>query len=225
MKNKLNTALSILFLATASTAVTALELEDTYVAARVGTSNLNLDNLNFTNPRVTGVKTTEDDKEKSRVGSLAFGKSINIEGNPARIEVEFSDYSKETFESTWAPFANWQRVTVESKSLMVNTLFDKKVESSTVFAGIGLGFARNESSAEQQTSGSFNSNTETNFAYSLMAGGSTPVSDGVELELMYKYADLGDIETGWDAFNTPADEKWDGELKSSQVSLGLVFKL
>lgn len=223
MKKQLNTTIAALFLATASMTVVADEGD--YFAARIGTSNLNLDNLNFTNPRVTGVKTTEDDKERARVGSIAFGKSINIEGNPARIEVEFSDYSKETFESTWAPFANWQRVTVESKSLMVNTLFDKKVEGGVVFAGIGLGLARNESSAEQQTSGSFNSNTETNFAYSLMAGGSTPVSDGVELELMYKYADLGNIETGWDAFNTPADEKWDGDLKSSQVSLGLIFKL
>jgi opacity protein-like surface antigen len=224
MINKLNTALAALFFATNSMVATA-NTGDTYAAVRIGSSNLNLDNLNFTNPRVTGVKTTEDDKEKARVGSIAFGKSINIEGNPARVEIEFSDYSKETFESTWAPFVNWQRVTVESKSLMVNTLFDKKFESGTIFAGIGLGFARNESSAEQQTSGRFNSNTETSFAYSLMAGGSTPVSDGVELELMYKYADLGDIETGWDAFNTPADEKWDGDLKSSQVSLGLVFKL
>ena len=224
MKKQLNTAIAALFLATASMTATATEVGDTYFAARVGASNLNLDNLNFTNPRVTGV-TTEDDKERSRVASLAFGKSVNIEGNPARVEVEFSDYSTETFESTWAPFANWQRVTVESKSLMVNTFFDTKVESGTVFAGVGLGLARNKSSAEQQTSGLFDSNTETGFAYSLMIGGLTPVSKDIELELMYKYADLGDVETGWDAFNTPADEKWDGDLKSSQVSLGLIFKL
>ena len=52
MKNKLNTALAALFLATTSMVTIATEMDDTYFAARVGSSNLNLDNLNFTNPRV-----------------------------------------------------------------------------------------------------------------------------------------------------------------------------
>ena len=45
MKNKLNTAIAALFLATTSMATIATEMDDTYFAARVGSSNLNLDNF------------------------------------------------------------------------------------------------------------------------------------------------------------------------------------
>ena len=198
----------------------AKETLDYYSGFKISKTKLKYDNMNFENPRIDDLKSGNDAQYQTS-WSVLVGKELS--NYPIRVEIEYGKINSETFTSVWNPFPNYQKITSKADFLMVNALYDYKTKFVTLFAGAGIGVARIKSSAEQEISGDFNSQTNNNFTYSLIAGISKHISEKIDIELSYRYMDLGKADTGISKFGFQ-DEQFKGDLKLNQVSLGLRFK-
>lgn len=90
---------------------------------------------------------------------------------------------------------------VTSWSLLANEYYEFRLTGWTPYLGAGIGLARNKFgpltfSDNAGFSGSAESGTKTSLALALMAGAGIPLSGTVILDIGYRFADLGKIETG-----------------------------
>lgn len=208
--------ISVLFV----TNLYANETSSYYAGMKISKTKLEYDNINFENPRIDDLRSGNDDQSQNS-WSILVGKELNQ--LPMRVELEYGRIRSETFTSYWNPFVNYQKITTKADYLMLNALYDYKTKYLTLFAGAGLGMAKVKSEAEQEFSGDFDSKTNNNFAYSLIAGVSKPITKKLDIELSYRYMDLGQADTGRSKFGL-RDEQFKGDLKANQISLGLRFK-
>ena len=217
--------------------------DNLYAGIRFGNASLDYDNVKFVNPGRAAAgfasgdgRISDNGDQSGRSWSLILGRQL--QSKPVRLELEYGNHQTEKFTSYWQPYPTFaQEVSIDSSYLMVNALYDFKLRPVTLFAGGGLGIARNKSSAKQinpafraRPVGDFDENTDTNFAYALIVGASKAVSDKVDIELSYRYLDLGDANTGHSLFNSGGtgrslgDEEFKGDLTSTQISLGVRFR-
>lgn len=237
------TALVGIIGALAFLAASNAQAADFYAGLRLGSADLNTSGEQFINPGRTGFapgdgRISGNSDQSGGSWSALLGRQL--QSRPMRLELEYGDFGTETFTSYWQPFGDFaQEVSIDSSYLMVNALYDFRLKSFTVFAGAGVGFARNKADAIQADERvnpqmplgrrPFAEDTNTNFAYALIVGASKAVSNNIDIELSYKYLDLGDANTGRNEFlggrgRQVGDEQFKGDLSATQIALGVRYR-
>ena len=164
-------------------------------------------------------------------GSLAagydFSKKLNV---PVRGELEYAAFTKAEAEGTPD---GWPSVYKLKQSNNIQTLFANvyyDINTGTRFtpyvsAGMGAGFIRTKGT-ETWDLGSHNtgSKTVTNFAWNIGLGLGYQITNNIALDMGYRFADLGKVQTKWDTSNT--SYYWGLETKriyQQQFSMGARF--
>lgn len=197
--------------------------EGYYGSVKLLQTSQSVSNMENTSPRLIRVIDGPDTAHKTS-GSLAVGYQF---GNGWRTEAEYSLKRNVTFDSYWAPFdLNVNRFQVSSQRLMLNVYRDFALGNGfSAFATLGLGLASVDAQGWQATKGRrFADRAQTNLTYSGGVGISYAVSRRINVDLGYRFVDMGNIESGFNTFANNAsarDEQLKANLKSSEVFLGM----
>lgn len=217
-------ALTFAGVASADTAPAALASDAGYYgAARLIGAFDNVNNMELTSPRVSGM--IRGPKSGDHVtGSVALGHQF---GNGWRVEGEYVFRRGNEFDSYWAPFnANANRFNVASQRLMLNGYRDFDLgHGFSVYGTLGLGVAIVTADGWQgNASRRFASRTQTNLAYSGGVGVSYAIDKRFTLDIGYRYVDMGNVESGFNTFENrigARDEQLKARLASNEVFVGV----
>ena len=105
---------------------------------------------------------------------------------------------------------------------MFNIYRDHSFSLASAYVGAGLGLSINTADATQGGSSLFTEETSTNFAWSLGAGVVKNIASNYDLELGYRYVDLGAADTNKSEF-APNDEQFKGYLDTHEITAGLRY--
>ncbi len=147
-------------------------------------------------------------------------------GNGWRTEGEYTPRRTDTYTSGSSAFAgslNHHRVT--SQRLMLNAYRDLALNDAwSLYGGAGAGLAQLKSAGWQGNEGRrYGNSTRIGLAWSAGVGVSVIASNGVHVDLGYRYVDMGSTESGWNTFGNARglqDEKMRLDLASSEFHLG-----
>ena len=217
---------------------------DTYAKVDVGVSRIQADSFKFHNPVGTGFTTnatsgdhvilenvSEDDDASAL--SIVIGQGFDDSG--LRTELNYTFRNDVTFTGTATFGGNDfnQDLNVDSDSLMLFGYYDfKSSDTSTFYAGLGIGAAFNSAKGFQGANlggnGYFPENDRTEFAWGAALGFSTNISEKSTFTIEYNYIDLGFANTGttdasFAAVGMNADERLESELFTQDFKLGLRF--
>jgi opacity protein-like surface antigen len=168
-----------------------------------------------------------DDKEHVTTPTIALGYDYQ---NNWRTEVEYSfekDFEYTSGSTTFPTSLNHHKV--KTQSVFLNAYRDVEVyENISLFGSVGLGVAKVKSSGWQgNDSRQYASNTDTNLAYSIGAGVSYNPIQQVNVDLGYRYVDLGKVESGMNNFVNARglqDEQMKAHLEKNEFYLGVRYK-
>lgn len=198
-------------------------LSDYYLSAKVAAVQLKADNMETSlRPGIGKFISGDDQKDLTNV-SLGFGYDF---GNGWRTEGEYTFKNDAEFTSGSTNFpTSLNHHKVETQRLMLNAYRDFEImQNVAVYGNLGLGVARTESSGWQgNASRQYLSNTETQLVYSVGAGASYKAIDNLNLDLGYRYVDLGKADSGLNNFTNARnlqDEQMKVHLYSSEFYLG-----
>lgn len=201
--------------------------EGYYVSAKVATANVEADNMNTSlRPGIGKFVAGQDDEDVTNV-SLGLGYDF---GNGWRTEAEYTIKNDAEFTSGSTNFAtSLNHHKVDTQRLMLNAYRDFEiVPNVAVYGNVGLGVAQNESSGWQgNTSRQYLSNKETQLVYSLGVGATYQAIKNLNLDLGYRYVDLGKADSGLNNFTNARnlqDEQMKSHLYSSEFYLGARYK-
>ncbi|WP_449720048.1 outer membrane protein [Actinomadura verrucosospora] len=209
-----------------NTALAAINDEGYYATARIAKVWQKAHNMDTTSRPGVGQFVSGDEKDDFYNGSIAAGYQY---GNGWRTEVEYTFKNKSEYTSGSSRFTtSLNHHKVNTQRVMLNAYRDYNVyENIFVYGTAGLGIAKNESSGWQNRPGNtFDSNTDTNLVYSLGAGISYEPINKLNLDLGYRYVDLGKIESGYNNFTNVRglkDEQMKAHLKSHEINLGIRY--
>jgi opacity protein-like surface antigen len=190
-----------------------------YIGFKGGTSVQDYTDVNFINPRITGVE-SDNDNETEWLASFQFGKTFS--SLPLRLEFEYAKTGNNNFLRFHEPFTTTpQLIKIDSERAMFNLYYDHKLNIGTIYAGGGIGASFNETDVLQGTDSNFAENSTTDLAWSLGAGMSKRV-DNFVLDFGYRYVDLGQADSGSSEF-FPFDEKFEGELETHELTFGIRY--
>ena len=182
-----------------------------YVAPKLGASVLSGDNtLDAGHADIAGRSEYSESVSKlAPAGALAIGYDFSgYGGPPVRTEVEFTMRTPfKTEEEGDGPLGDYkttQKATIQT--LMLNTYLDFKSDASfTPYIGAGLGAALIKGeSTYTLADGNFTPDGASNeassdlqkFAFSLTAGGAWELTEGLALDLGYRYFHVGNLSLG-----------------------------
>lgn len=213
-----------ILLATASVSY-AKEANDTnyYISAKVVAAEFKADNMETSLRPGIGQFVAGDDQKDLTSVSLGLGYDF---GNGWRTEGEYTFKNDAEFTSGSTSFpTSLNHHKVHSQRLMLNAYRDFEVmQNVAVYGNIALGIARTESSGWQgNESRQYLSNTETQLVYSLGAGATYKAIKNLNLDLGYRYIDLGKADSGLNNFanaRSLQDEQMKAHLYSSEFYLG-----
>jgi opacity protein-like surface antigen len=146
-------------------------------------------------------------------------------GNGWRVEGELSLPQKDKFTSGSSNFPTSLHVHhIESRRVMLNAYRDFRVtDKLSLYGSAGVGLAHLTSSGRQgNESRQYESQKQTNLAWSVGAGVAYDVTDRLALDLGYRSIDMGDTESGWNSF-TNARHLQDEEMKANLISSEFVL--
>lgn len=199
------------------------EQEGYYGVARVISAEYKARNMNASARPGIGSFVSGDDSSNDMSGSIGLGYRF---GNGWRVEGELSLPQKDKFTSGSTSFPTSLNVHhIESRRVMLNAYRDFRVtDKLSLYGSAGLGLAHLTSSGWQgNESRQYESQKQTNLAWSLGAGVAYDVTERLALDLGYRYIDMGDTESGWNSFTNARrlqDEKMKANLVSSEFVLG-----
>jgi len=201
--------------------------EGYYASAKLATANLKADNMETSlRPGIGQFVSGKDDEDVTNV-SLSFGFDF---GNGWRTEAEYTIKNDAEFTSGSTNFpTSLNHHKVDTQRLMFNAYRDFEIiPNVAVYGNLGLGVAQNESSGWQgNTSRQYLSNKETQLTYSLGAGATYQAIQNLNLDLGYRYVDLGKVDSGLNNFTNARnlqDEQMKSHLYSSEFYLGVRYK-
>lgn len=175
----------------------------------------------ITDPKISGggsVSVTGTDKEKEGWGgALAVGYDFfQQQGLPFRAEVEYAMRSQ--VDGGWRGFGQSFNQKYEVQTLFFNAYYDIPLESGfTPYLTGGVGMASID--ATSKLNGSSASSDKSNFAYNLGLGCGYDLSELMTIDLGYRYASFGEVDSGhWNGLKNEAD------LSAHEVGVGLRFK-
>lgn len=224
---KLTLSLVALALAGLSgSALASISDEGYYGAARLSKVWQKADNMDTSSRPGIGQFMSAENKDNFFNGSIAAGYQY---GNGWRTEGEYTFKKKNEYTSGSTTFAtSFNHHKTESQRLMLNAYRDYEIyQGVSLYGTVGLGIAKVKSSGWQgNTSRQYNSNTDTNLAYSVGAGVSYEPVNKLTFDLGYRYIDLGKIESGMNAFGNARglqDEQMKAHLKSQELVMGVRY--
>lgn len=217
-------------------------ISDVYVVGRGGGGLMFFDGLNVDNPRATA---TVHETDNRGAGFASVGLGTRIANSPFRLEIE-GVWSPQTHEAvntvgacsaaqcgTIVNFNGYNRINVDTRSLLVNVYYDWKVGGPfVVFGGAGIGASFLRTSASQRYTSpqfpaaglidgaSWPGRTTTNLAWALTTGLAVDVSQRVKLELGLRYTDNGRYRTGLDT-NLFQDERFSARVSTLSAFAGV----
>ncbi|ENX12257.1 hypothetical protein F895_03184 [Acinetobacter sp. CIP 64.2] len=194
-----------------------------FVSAKVTAAELKAKNMQTSLRPGIGQFVTGNDQDDLINTSLGFGYDF---GNGWRTEAEYTFKNDAEFTSGSTNFpTSFNHHKVETQRLMLNAYRDFEViRNVAIYGNLGLGIARTQSSGWQgNISRQYLANTETQLVYSLGAGTTYTAIKNLNLDLGYRYVDLGKAESGLNNFTnarTLQDEQMKAHLYSSDFYLG-----
>lgn len=160
---------------------------------------------------------------KFTTGAVAVGYQF---GNGWRAEGEYVLPKTDTFTSGSTAFPLSRNVNdIEAQRVMANVYRDFPVsEQVALYATGGLGIARIKSDGWQGVpTRVYNRGRQNNLTWSVGAGVAYSPIEALTLDLGYRYADMGQTQSGWNAFGNARglqDEIMRANLVSSEITLG-----
>lgn len=200
--------------------------EGYYASVKIANSDQKAKSMNTSLRPGIGQFVAGDDKESKITPSIAAGYNFK---NNWRTEAEYSFSKKYEYTSGSTNFpTSLNHHKVKTQSLFLNAYRDFDVyQNISVYGSVGLGVAKIESKGWQGIeSRQYGSNTDTNLAYSLGAGVSYKPIQEVNIDLGYRYIDLGKTESGLNNFTNVRglqDEQMKASLEKSEFYLGFRY--
>jgi len=226
MKKLTLSLVALSFAGLSASAMASISDEGYYGAARMSKVWQKADGMDTSSRPGIGQFRAGEDADHFYNGSVAAGYQY---GNGWRTEAEYTFKKKSEYTSGSSRFpASLNHHKTESQRVMVNAYRDYEVyQGISLYGTVGLGVAKVKSSGWQnRTENQFNSNTDTNLAYSVGAGVSFEPVDKLSFDLGYRYIDLGKVESGMNAFTNvrgQQDEQMKAHLKSQELNLGVRY--
>ena len=159
-------------------------------------------------------------------GSIAVGYKFDADW---RIELEYTFPSNAEYTSGSTAFpTSFNHHKIRSQRFMINAYKDFAINDNfSIFGTLGVGVASLKSKGWQGVeTRQYASNTSKTFAYSIGAGVTyTPVKE-FNIDLGYRYVDMGKAESGWNNFPNARglqDEQMKARVVSNQIFLGLRY--
>ncbi|BBV03682.1 outer membrane protein [Providencia rettgeri] len=214
------------FASAGGNALASMNNEGYYAAARLSKVWQKADNMDTSSRLGIGQFVSGDDKDDFYNGSLAAGYQF---GNGWRTEAEYTFNKKAEYTSGSTTFpTSLNHHKTESQRLMLNAYRDYEIyQGVSIYGTAGVGIAKVKSSGWQgNVSRQYASNTDANLVYSLGAGVSYEPINKLNLDLGYRYVDLGKIESGMNRFANARglqDEQMKAHLKSQEVIFGVRY--
>ncbi|MBI6189341.1 outer membrane protein [Providencia rettgeri] len=214
------------FASAGGNALASMNNEGYYAAARLSKVWQKADNMDTSSRPGIGQFVSGDDKDDFYNGSLAAGYQF---GNGWRTEAEYTFNKKAEYTSGSTTFpTSLNHHKTESQRLMLNAYRDYEIyQGVSIYGTAGVGIAKVKSSGWQgNVSRQYASNTDANLVYSLGAGVSYEPINKLNLDLGYRYVDLGKIESGMNRFANARglqDEQMKAHLKSQEVVFGVRY--
>lgn len=194
-----------------------------YVSAKLAYSDQKAKNMDTSLRPGIGQFVAGDDKQHKTTPTIALGYDYK---NNWRTEVEYSFDKKYEYTSGSTTFpTSLNHHKVKTQSVFVNAYRDVEVyKNVAVFGSVGLGVAKVKSSGWQGVeTRQYGSNTDTNLAYSVGAGVSYRPIKEVNIDLGYRYVDLGKVESGLNNFVNARglqDEQMKAHLEKNEFYIG-----
>lgn len=160
-------------------------------------------------------------------GAVAAGYQF---GNGWRVEGEYTSALHAEFTSGSSRFpSSVNHDQVNAKRVMLNGYRDFYLGSGfSLYGGLGLGVAKTQSGGWQAVrSRQFGSGAQNNLAYSIGAGVSYAPAERWNIDLGYRYVDMGQTQSGFNRFTNAAglqDEQLKADLTANEVYLGARFR-
>lgn len=167
-----------------------------------------------------------DEKHNFYNGAIAAGYQF---GNGWRSEAEYVFKKKSEYTSGSTTFASsYNHHKVDAERLMLNAYRDYALGYDfSLYGTVGLGIAKVKSDGWQgNTSRQYAASTQNNLAFSIGAGISYAAMERLNLDLGYRYVDMGKIESGYNNFTNARglkDEQMKARLVSSEFALGVRY--
>lgn len=211
--------INILFVSSTTFAFT----DNYYAALKLAYTDQKAKNMDTSLRPGIGQFVAGDDQQDKITPILALGYDYK---NHWRTEAEFSfkkDYEYTSGSTNFPTSFNHHKVATQS--IFFNAYRDFDVyKNISLFGSIGLGVTKIKSSGWQGVeTRQYGSNTDTNLAYSIGAGISYKPVKAINIDLGYRYIDLGKVESGLNNFTNSRglqDEQMKAHLEKNEFYFG-----
>lgn len=197
-----------------------------YVSGKIGWSKQKADDMESSHRPGIGSFVKGDDNDKYASGSVAAG--YRFDGG-WRTELEYTFPKKVEYTSGSSIFrTSYNHHKIRSQRLMINGYKDFIINDNfSIFGTLGIGVSSLKSSGWQgNINRQYYSQTETNLSYAIGAGVTyTPVQE-VNIDLGYRYVDMGKAESGWNNFRNARglqDEKMKAKVINNEIYVGIRY--
>lgn len=218
---------------------------DQYVSAKLGASvvkasDLSVDSADFDLDQPAVIRAfNASNSENDTVfnGSIAYGYAF--ESLPVRTELEYTFRSKAKLDGIALPNSITTNADMRTQNLMANVYYDFRNSSSfTPYVSAGVGASFNKLNVSERDSSAVSGNAsdkKTDFAWSLGLGVNYEINKNLDLDLAYRYMDLGKVDTtvayawagqytGGTLFNGATVSDYEAKLKTHDFTVGLRYK-
>ena len=183
-----------------------------YVRGDIGYSVSGSTTVELDSPNYTAVDTDSEDMDNAIVGEVGIGCGSGSRG--FRGDLTFGYYSDRDIDGikTDRPGVHYPgtfETKVSSLTAMANVYYDMgKFRGFVPYVGVGIGVARHRLGSVSfdlrnpdplgppaNPVNNLEGSTQTNFAWSLMAGAAYQISERAVFDFGYRYIDMGDVES------------------------------
>lgn len=206
-----------------------------YGILELGAAQSKFSNIETAIPETVAARAVVDDSDSAAYLSIGLG--IDWESQPLRSELVYSTFGDQSFidDTKFVTDISDERTTtkVKQESLMLNLLYDIKIDSEkfTPYIGAGLGVSKTNVSAKQEDSpktdrsADFSEVSDTNFMWSLIVGANYKMTEKTMLGFGYRYTDAGRISTEANCKSTTSSNAIcdTGEKHSADLTSHLLF--
>ena len=176
------------------------------------------------------MQSTGQDQSFVFTSSIAYG--YTFKRLPVRAELEYSFRNKAKFNDLglWPNTEIQTNAELKNQSLMANFYYDfKNTSLFTPYITVGLGASLNKLKVQAtgDSADDYANNRKTDFAWSVGAGVSYQINEKVDVDLAYKYIDLGQIEATHfyrsigSEYTFNETSQYNAKLKNNDISIGL----
>ncbi|SPZ65998.1 Adhesin/invasin protein PagN [Serratia quinivorans] len=168
-------------------------------------------------------------KEKEHLGGAAIAAGYQF-GNGWRTEGEYTFKQKTEYTSGSTTFAgSFNHLQTDVQRLMFNVYRDYALGYNiSLYGTAGLGVSKIKAGGWQgNPAREYASSTQSNLTYAIGAGVSYAPIERINIDLGYRYVDMGKIESGYNDFANARglkDEQMKARLVSNEFTLGMRYR-